>query len=104
MRARGGTPLWLAPWGRLSEGSTNAGSIEIGSVNGRPRLLTPGFVQSACVHGVKADVVYQFYYYFLGFRIVARDRQGDSARAARRFAPLRQVFSIDIVAQVSGLI
>jgi hypothetical protein len=33
-------------------------------------LLAPGFIQSACVHGIKADVVDQFHNYFFGLSVV----------------------------------
>src|SRR3954469_7575150 len=42
---------------RLRQRSPDSGSIEVSSVNRRPRLLSPGVIESPCINSIEAELV-----------------------------------------------
>src|SRR5256886_17692035 len=71
----------------LAQGAPNAVRVQIGAIDGRPGLLSPGLVERSGVDAVEAELVDEGQDHGLGEGIVAGDRESDPILRSFRPAP-----------------
>lgn len=81
----------------LAQGAPNAVRVQIGAIDGRPGLLSPGLVERSRVDAVEAELVDEGQDHGLGEGIVAGDGESDPILRSFRPAPLRQGVRSDVV-------
>lgn len=81
----------------LAQGAPNAVRVQIGAIDGRPGLLSPGLVERSRVDAVEAELVDEGQDHGLGEGIVAGDGESDPILRSFRPAPLRQEVRSDVV-------
>ena len=71
----------------LAQGAPNAVRVQIGAIDGRPGLLSPGLVERSRVDAVEAELVDEGQDHGLGEGIVAGDGESDPILRSFRPAP-----------------